>query len=372
MRTVVHFVDSDAFGGTEKIILTLLSGLNQDRWRPVLFHHPEATLEPLLEESRRIGVQLRDVPRMRGSSRLSGMVKFHRLLRAERPSVFHAHLNWPLACRAGLAVAASARVPAVVATTQVFVGPPRCPRSFSQRAVWRTVDRFIAVSEDVARGLRRVSRLPATKIRVIRNGIPLAIFDRPVDRMLRSTLSRGSQWPLVLTPARLHEQKGHKYLLQAAAMVPEVMFVLAGDGPLRTELEKQARSLSLEERVIFLGHRDDIPDLLAATDMFVLPSLFEGYPLSVMEAAAAGKPIVATAVGGTDEAICSGQTGLLVPPADPWALANAIRTLLANPAFSADLARAAKMHARREYSADTMCRRTIETYEEVLTSRGVI
>jgi glycosyltransferase involved in cell wall biosynthesis len=367
VNTVVHFVDSKAFGGTEKIILIMLAGLNRERWRSVLFHHPEPGLEPLLEGARRIGgVELRALPRLQRAHFPSSMVQLHRALHAEQPAVFHAHLNWPFACKGGLAAAALARIPAVLATVQTFASLPRSSVTRTQRIVWIGVDRFLAVSEWVARGLRHVAKIPSRKIRVVRNGIPLANYDHPVGKALRETLLGDSRRPIVLTAARLHEQKGHRYLLEAATMVPDAAFVFAGEGPLRAKLEMRARALGLNDRVILLGHRKDIPDLLAACDVFVLPSLFEGYPLAVMEAAAAGRPIVATAVGGTDEAIRCGQTGLLVPPANPRALADAIRRLLADPALAARLAHAAKAHALQEFSAEAMCQRTVAVYEEVL------
>jgi len=367
MRTVVHFVDGQAFGGAEQIAAMLLAGLDRNRWRPVLVHHPAPGLAPLLKDAERHGVELRPVPRM--GDALAGIVQLRRVLRTVRPSVFHAHLNWPLACRRGLAAAVLARVPAVVATVQLFGGPERCPPSLVQQVISKGVDRFLAVSDWVAHGLWHVSKVPARKIRVVRNGIPLRAFEGRVDERLRAMLSGGSARSLILTPARLDEQKGHKYLLKAAAMVPEAVFVLAGDGPVRAELEEQARALGVADRVVFLGYREDIPALLAACDLFVLPSLFEGYPLSVMEAAAAQKPIVATAVGGTDEAIRHGETGLLVPPADPAALAKAIRTLLSEPALAARLAAAARARAA-EFSAETMCKQTFEIYDEVLSLRG--
>jgi glycosyltransferase involved in cell wall biosynthesis len=152
-------------------------------------------------------------------------------------------------------------------------------------------------------------------------------------------------------------------------MVPDTTFVFAGDGPLLDPLQAQARALQLGDRAIFLGYRQDVPELLAACDIFVLPSLFEGYPLSVMEAAAAGRPIIATDVGGTDEVIQSGENGLLVPPADPHALALAIRGLLVDKGRAVRLANAARLRAQTQFSADTMCLKTVAIYEEVLASR---
>lgn len=364
MHTVAHFVDARVFGGTEKIIATLLTGLDRDRWRPVLIYHPEPGLAPLLQEAQRSDVELRPVPR----GGLLAFIQLQLVLRAVRPSIFHAHLNWSVGCRRGLLAATLARVPAIVTTAQLFGGPERCSPNVAQQIVSMGVDRFLAVSNWVARGLRHVSKVPERKIRIVRNGIPLRDFDRPFDGRLRGMLSGESQRPIVLTVARLDEQKGHKFLIEAAAKVPEAIFVLAGAGPLRDDLEAHARALKLDDRVRFLGHREDIPELLAACDLFVLPSLYEGYPLSIMEAAAARKPTVATVVGGTDEVIRHGETGLLVPPADSAALATAIRALLAEPAMAARLACAAHLRSR-EFSAETMCKRTGDAYDEILSSR---
>jgi glycosyltransferase involved in cell wall biosynthesis len=256
-----------------------------------------------------------------------------------------------------------------VATGQLFLQLTSRRERYAQRVVCFGIDRYVAVSNDVARRLRTSLSVPTSRIRVVRNGIQLAPFDRPARASLRAALTRGRDRPLVLTLARLDWQKGLPYLLQAAAMVPEAIFLLAGDGPERAALETQAQALNLNDRVVFLGFRDDIPDLLAACDMFVLPSLVEGFPLAVMEAAAAGKPVIATAIGGTEEAVLHGETGLLVPPADPTALAAAVRNLLADPALAGRLAAAGKARAQREFAAETMVRRVTEVYEEVLAAR---
>ena len=178
--------------------------------------------------------------------------------------------------------------------------------------------------------------------------------------------------PVVLTVARLDEQKGHRYLLEAAAQIPEAQFVLAGDGPLRTSLEAQARSLGVEERVKFLGYRSDIADLLADCDVFVLPSLYEGLPLSILEAMSAGKPVIATHIGGTDEAVIAGETGLLVPPANPTALAAAIRSVLTDRPLAQRLASAGRARVEQEFSATKMVQQVMDVYDELLAKREVI
>jgi glycosyltransferase involved in cell wall biosynthesis len=372
IRTVVHFLESAEFGGNEQVLLQILAGLDRRRWHPVLFHHPAPGLKPLLEGAQKLDVKLRPVPRLQGWRGLVRMPQFFRELRGERPSVFHAHLNWPMACKFGLIAAALARIPAVVATEQLFVEYPFPLRALVyvlQQVIARGVDRYIAVSHHVARRLRQTFSLSAPKVCVIHNSVFLAPFGRLPNAELRAQLTRATERPIVLTLARLDKQKGHCYLLEAAARVPEAMFVLAGDGPERPALEAQARALGLSNRVIFLGYRDDVCDLLASCDVFVLPSLFEGLPLSVLEAMAAGKPVVATAIGGTDEAVVDGVTGLLVPPADSAALANAIRMVLSDPVLSQRLGAAGRARAHEQFSAEAMVRRISEIYDELLDSR---
>jgi glycosyltransferase involved in cell wall biosynthesis len=183
-------------------------------------------------------------------------------------------------------------------------------------------------------------------------------------------LTGSTERPVVLTPARLNKQKGHSYLLEAVALVPEAVFVLAGDGPERANLERQARELGLDNRVLFLGYRQDIPDLLASCDLFVLPSLFEGFSLSILEAMAADKPVIASRIGGNAEAVVHGKTGILVPPASPTALAAAIRTVLSDQGLAQRLAAAGKARVYQKFSAAIMVQRVTQIYEEILSSPG--
>jgi glycosyltransferase involved in cell wall biosynthesis len=290
-----------------------------------------------------------------------------RLLDDERPSVFHAHLTWPLACTYGLLAAALGRVPAVVATVQLFVDIPygRWVRA-RQRLLSMRVGRYIAVSRDLAGRLHRTFGIPRDKISVVHNGVPVL----PLPRQHRSVEDGFSTPPVILTTARLDPQKGLDDLLAAAALVPEARFVLAGDGPQRDHLIARTESLGLSGRVSFLGLRHDVPELLAGCDLFVLPSRYEGLPLAVLEAMAAGKPVVATAVAGTDEAVVPGLTGLLVPPEDGPALAGAIRTVLGDPALAARLGRAGRERVERELTARTMGDRVTRIYRELLTRPG--
>ncbi len=367
MRTVVHFTDSCGIGGAEHALLTLMAGLKSRGWRQALMYHTSPGIAPLIEGAARLDVGLWPVPRMPdGLLGARRVWAFSRQLSARRPDVFHAHLTWPLACKFGLAGAILARVPAIVATVQLYVEFPLDLSNFvQQRLIVAGVGRYVAVSQAVSERLTHKLRWPARKVQVIRNCISTLDFDPLRDRPVK----RAGQ-PVVLTVARLDEQKGHRYLLKAAAQVPEAQFVFAGDGPLRASLEAQARSLGVEERVRFLGHRNDIPDLLADCDVFVLPSLYEGLPLSILEAMSASKPVIATQIGGTDEAVIAGETGLLIPPADPTALAAAIRTVLADKPLAQRLASAGRARVEQEFSAMKMVQQVIDVYAELLERHG--
>jgi glycosyltransferase involved in cell wall biosynthesis len=287
---------------------------------------------------------------------------FARALRERDPAVFHAHLTWPLGAKNALLAAIAARQPAVLVTAQLYMDVPVTrPMLVQQRLIAAGVDRFLVVSRHSARRLEAMLRWPRRKMDVIHNAVDSAAFARRPDPDLRRGLA-GEQ-PLVLVVARLAPQKGHRHLLAAAAEVPDAVFALAGDGPERPALEELADRLGVRNRIRFLGERSDVADLLAACDLFVLPSLFEGLPISLLEAMAAERPVIATAIGGTDEVVIDGQSGLLVPPGEPAAMASAIRRLLEDPALRARLAAAGRARVTSEFSAPQMVRRVTELYE---------
>lgn len=375
-HTVVHFLDAqlfpgcerrELFGGCEELVVTLLAGLDRRRWRPMLFYHEGPGTDRLLEEVSKLGIPCRSVPRANGRNTVATLRQFARELHAAKPSVFHAHLGWPLGCRHGLMAARLSRVPAIVGTSHLY-SPVSHVRFgwLKQRLQAAMLDQYIAVSNEVKKRLCQDLHVPEGKIRVVHNGIRMEPFKGTSNTSVRAALSGGSARPIILTVARLHQQKGHVYLLEAAAMVPDALFILAGDGPERPFLEKRARGLGLEARVRFLGQRQDIPLLLASCDLFILPSLYEGLPLSVLEAMAAGKPVVATAIGGTDEAVIHGETGFLVPPANPVELATVIRKVLSDKGLASRLAEAGKARAVKMFSSDAMVRGVTGVYEELI------
>lgn len=320
-----------------------------------------------MQELEKLRISCRALPRMAARNTAASVRRLVRELRAADVDVFHAHLNWPLACRHGIMAARLAGIRGVVATVHLYspIAGVRFGR-LKQRLQAGALHRYIAVSNEVKNRLCEDLRVAEAKVRVVHNGVRLPPLEPPVDGSLRSQLMGSTERSIVFTPARLHTQKGHRYLLQAAAQIREAVFVLAGEGPERSSLESQAQSLGIQDRVRFLGQREDIPRLLASCDLFVLPSLIEGLPLSVLEAMAAGKPVIATDIGGTNEVVVQGETGLLVPPARPAELAAAIRGLLMDKSLADHLGAAGRQRARQMFSFDAMVQGVTEVYKELI------
>jgi glycosyltransferase involved in cell wall biosynthesis len=233
-------------------------------------------------------------------------------------------------------------------------------------AGWNT--HRIAVSRAVGAMLRERRIMPEGKVTVIPNAVDVGAGERlrvPREEARRRFGLAEDDFVLV-TVARLSSQKGHVFLLDALrTLVPEfpnLRLLCLGDGELRAELAAKTHAAGLDAHVCFAGALPGVVGLLPAYDLFVLPSLWEGMPLALIEALAAGLPVLATAVAGTPEVVTSEHTGLLVPPGDAGALAEGIRRLLRDPDLRARLATAGQAHARREFHIDTM----IDRYLAVL------
>jgi glycosyltransferase involved in cell wall biosynthesis len=239
------------------------------------------------------------------------------------------------------------------------------------RLLARWVDGFIAVSEKVRESIIRQIGPVQDKIFTICNAVNLKPFEGPGDKAtLCNQLGLDIHSHLVATIGRLTEQKGHCYLIDAATTVvstyPDTHFLFVGDGELKDELQQQVQQAGLSANIHFLGIRDDVPHLLAAVDLFVLPSLWEGLSVALLEGMAAGKPMVATAVSGTIQAMTHGKTGLMVPPRDSQALADAILQLLSNPTQAQAMGQAAKQHVAMNFSAQKQADEHLALYRQLL------
>ena len=362
------FTDSLEPSGVGEHMLALAADL-QGQYRIAFVCPPSTGGDPLLARARALGLAtfpLNIKPEVKTGA--APWKSFIAWLRAQRFDLLHGHAGIGWEGHGGVYAARLADVPVVVRTEHL----PDLITDRWQRAAYRRlvplVDRLICVSE-AARSSFVERGVPPEKLRVVRNGIVLRPL--PSDRAgTRAVLEPAPRARIVLTIGRMTEQKGHRYLLDAVPAVlarhPDVYFLWAGVGPLQSQLRAWVRTLGLEGRVWFLGRRHDVADLLAAADLFVLPSLFEGLPLVVLEAMAAGLPVVGTRVCGTAEAVHDGVTGRLVPAKDAPALATAIVEVLDDPELARRRGAAGRERVEREFSATRMARETGAIYAELL------
>jgi len=354
-------------GGTEKQVALLARGLHTRGIdvRVLVLFKGGAWEDDLIAAGVPV-VHLGFQRRVAGWRMLPGNITaFHRFvrhLRRARPDVLHAFLYHSYVTAAP--AARLARVPVLVAGRRSLGDYKQERRALlaAERAATSVTDLLIANAHSVADDTLRHEGVPPGKLTVVYNGLPDSAFDPAPPAAIDTDL------PVVLCVANLKRYKGHRHLLDAVALLRPglpCMLALAGAGPERPALERQADRLGVDVR--FLGARTDVHRLLARADVVVLPSLHEGMSNAIMEAMAAGLPVVASDVGGTAELLR--DRGVLVPPADAGALAAGLERVLTDPAFAARLGESARAWSREHLHVDAMVDRHVRIYGELLERR---
>jgi glycosyltransferase involved in cell wall biosynthesis len=322
----------------------------------------------LLDRAAEVGARTVELPSPRDPRFAVVVTGF---LQAHPTDVFHCHVGAGWEDCDGVRLARRAGCPAVVQSQHLpyLVSSPRKRRAYHHAV--EEVDRLIAVSEGLRRSYCRIG-VPEERFATVPNGVaPLS--DRIGRDAARAALGLDPRQPVVLTVGRLTHMKGQWHLVDAVRGLldrfPDLAVVLVGHGPLRETLEKRAAGLGVGGAVRFTGHRTDARRLLAAADVFVLPSRHEGMPLVALEAMEAGLPVVATRVIGTEEVVEDGVTGALVRPGDPAALGTALGRLLTDPALRRRQGDAGRRRYLACFTRERMARDTAAVYESVL--RGV-
>jgi glycosyltransferase involved in cell wall biosynthesis len=302
----------------------------------------------------------------------TALIRLFRVIRACRPDVLHGMLfhAYILGAFTGVLM----RVPVVVASRRsLSLFKTRRPLyRAAERLANRWTDLVIANSEAVRLDTMRTERLSPERVTVIHNGIDPARYSAVDPALVRRTLDLDDR-PTAIVIANFLPYKDHAGFLAAWGAVcrefEAACALLVGDGPLRAALEEQVRSRGLVRNVRFLGLRRDVPDLLAAADLLVHPSLEEGFSNAILEAMAAGRPVVATDVGGNAEAVCDGRTGWLVPPRDTAALTHAILRMLRDPACARAMGAAGRARVLQQFQMATMVEKYEATYRALLAAR---
>jgi sugar transferase (PEP-CTERM/EpsH1 system associated) len=352
---VVHVLHALSVGGTENGLVNLVRGLPRGRFR----HTVIAMTETGAMAGRLPGEVEVWILGKRAGLDMRALGRLALLLRRARPDIVHSR-NW--AAIDAVPAARLARVPCVIhgehgrAITDLHGLNPR--RNRVRRLLTPLVDRFVTVSFDLRRWLIDVVGIPDRKVVTIHNGVDTTRFADDDHEQARRTLGVRDDALTVGTIGRLDPVKDQLGLLEAFAQLrhryPTAILVVVGDGPLRGVLETRAQRPDLAGRVKLLGERHDVPRLLRAFDLFVLPSLAEGLPNTLLEAIAAGLPLVATRVGGNPEVVVDGANGRVVPPGDPHALADAIGRYLDDPVLRTLHGKASRERAVQHFSLPQM------------------
>ena len=358
-------------GGAERLILW-----TAPRLRDAGFDVTVAALKgrgPLADRLEAQGVPAVSLDGRRHDPRT--LVRLLRYLRRGRFDLLHTHLF--LANVAGRVAGRLAGVPVIVAAhhdTDVWM---KARHRLLERLTAPLGDCVVACSEAVRRYAVETYGLTPKRVITLRNGIEIAPLatDEAARRRLRAGLGAGPDDLLVGGVGRLvSRKKGYDLFVEAAAavaaQVPRARFVLAGEGPDRAALETRARDLGISGRLVFAGLRDDVHDLMGAFDLFVQPSRWEGFGLSILEAMAASRPVVAARVGGIPEIVADGVHGRLVPPDDAGALARAIAALLRDRDLALRLGRAGRARVEAEFGLDRLVGETAELYRTLLRGRA--
>jgi glycosyltransferase involved in cell wall biosynthesis len=356
-KRILQVVYCLGVGGSEMVAKDIALGLGR-----MGLYNAVCALEhggPLEEELSRAGLPSFVAGRGRGGMP-GAMYRLYRIMRRFRPDVVHTHHLYELFYAWPGALACGARI---VHTEHEYFSLQNPRARFYLRALARLCRRITAVNRETASFIENLLGWREERVATIVNGIDLERFSKAVPD--REALGVAPADKVLAVVARLEPVKGHSVLLEAFAQVlesmPEALLLVVGDGSARGELEARARELGVAGRVRFLGLRRDIHALLAASDAVVLASMEEGLPVSILEAMAASRPLVATAVGGVPSVVRDGETGFLVAPGDARALAGALGRVLGDEGLARQMGQNGFELVKGRYDAAAM----VENYRAV-------
>jgi len=361
--------------GTENHVLDLLTGLDKKEFRPILLvfrcsHEMRAKAEAM-------GVPVLEL----GIDKVYGIKEFHVLfqlkkyLKKENVKIMHTfHINPDIY---GAFLAKISGIPILISSRRDMGYLMKQSHKIAYRVFDPWVDAVICVSEAVKKAFCRAPMNTKSKFHVIYNGIERTRFDKAIDRNeQRRRLGFGHGEPLIGVLSNFGMVKGHTYLLDAVPKIrkvhPEAHFILAGDGNCKEKMIQRSKAMALDGSVHFVGHREDVAELLSAFDVIVLPSLSEGFSNTLVEALYMKKAVVATDVGGNPEIIRNGTTGILIKPADADAIAAAVIDLLKDNNKARDMGTQGRALVEEKFMLDNVVRRTEDLYVQLLKSKEVV
>jgi glycosyltransferase involved in cell wall biosynthesis len=348
-------------GGQAQVLMTVL-GLRERGHRALLVAHPEGVLRERASEGH-------DLMALAPSSELdfSSAWKLSRIIRQLKPDVVHAHDSHAVAmATTALSMITSGAVPPLLMSRRVDF---HIRKNALSRWKYNRVDCFVCAS-DAIRKILVSDGIDEGKTVVVHDGVDMSKLDAFAPQSIHEAFWLPHEAPVVGNVAALVPHKGQRHLVDAAAMVvqriPDARFVIFGDGELRETLERQIKAHNLEKHVLLAGFRADVIALCKTIDLFAMSSITEGLGSAVLEAMACRKAVVGTTAGGIPEAVVHGITGLLVPPRDDRALADAIVSLLSDAETRARFGEAGRRRVEEEFGEQRLVDGVLDAYERVL------
>jgi glycosyltransferase involved in cell wall biosynthesis len=360
-KLVLHLSSSSGLGGAEMLVSRIASGLDQARFRSIIGLFDLGWLKDRCEI---LGFPAFVIP-MKSQWDFRWIVQCCRLVRQQNVSLIHAHEFRANAF--GALVARLCGVPLVGTVHGKNYYPDHAKRRMAYRWVSRTAN-MVAVSHDLRSFLEERIGIAHGRVTVIHNGVDMIEHGSLAqERWLRSELGVDQEEFVIGIVGSLYPVKGHACLFHAMKTVvahrPKTRLLVIGQGELEQTLRQMVSELEIEQVVSFLGLRDDVPRILPLLDLFVLPSLSEGLSVALLEAMSAGVPVIASNVGGNPEIIANEETGYLVPPQEPDALAASIIKLMGNQESAKVLGERGRKWVAREYTTERMLQRYQDLYE---------
>jgi glycosyltransferase involved in cell wall biosynthesis len=351
---LLAYTDTRQFGGADLSLAHLLAGLDSSIAVTMMGVQPEI-VERIA--AARPGTSISIVPGPTSGHDVRSLASHVRAVRDAKPDIVHASLASPWSCQYCLEAAQILRRPRIVAVYQLPVPAISRAQRLAKRVTTRGVHRHVGVGDRTSREVEALVGLPPGSVRTIHNGVP----DLELARSLRVPPG-----PVIGAVGRLEHQKGFDVLIRAMADVDGASLVLVGDGSEHARLEDLARRVGVADRIQWTGWEEEPRGYLPSFDVLAFPSRFEGFPLAVLEALLARSAVVAADVGSVSEAVLDGDTGLLVPPEDPAALAAAIRRLLDDEELRRRLGESGRRLVLERFTADHMTRSFESLYDELL------
>lgn len=354
-----------AIGGLQQVVVNICRTINRDKFDvSVLCLRALGEFVPEVEQ---MGIKVHFLPQKHNGTDYLSFLKVARILRHERIDVIHTHNTQPFVD--GTIGALLSGVKTIIHTDHARDFPDKFRYMLAEHVMSYFAYRVVGVSEHTSTNLINYEKISPKKVMTIENGIDGSRFKIEIDKQgKRKELGIRNSGPIIGLGVRIAEQKGITYLLQAMPQVinvyPDIKLIIVGDGELKDDLQRESAKLGTNKNVLFLGAKLDIPDLLKLFDIYVLPSLWEGLPMVLLEAMAAGCPIVATNVGGVSRVITDGENGLLVPSKNVEQLAEAVIKLLSDTNLRDRFANAGLKKFDEKFSADKMTRQYEILYQK--------